>query len=88
MKTLFDWESLTCRVLSVCDASNSSSCLLSTGDMMPSITNLFVGPAIFGRALAQMVPQAAQIVDQKSFNVLDVVPPPSVANASTVCLIP
>jgi hypothetical protein len=30
-------------------------------------------------------PPQAQVIDQKAFNVLPTVPPPSVANASTVC---
>ncbi|KAF1838390.1 lactonase [Decorospora gaudefroyi] len=44
--------------------------------------------AAVGRAFAQSVPENAQIVDQKSFNVLDVVPPPSEANLSTLFVWP
>jgi gluconolactonase len=36
--------------------------------------------------LAQKLPAAAQIIDQKVFNVLDFVPPPTEANDSTVRL--
>ncbi|CBX90597.1 hypothetical protein LEMA_P056310.1 [Plenodomus lingam JN3] len=35
-------------------------------------------------AFAQKVPETAQVIDQKLFNVLDVVPPPSVFNGSTL----
>lgn len=51
---------------------------------MPS-TILFAVSAAVGCALARQVPAAAQVVDQKIFNVLENVPPPSVANDSTVC---
>ncbi|KAH6887108.1 lactonohydrolase [Thelonectria olida] len=47
---------------------------------------LGLNPLSWG-ALAQL-PSTAQIIDQKTFNVLSVVPPPSQANASTVFLWP
>lgn len=37
-------------------------------------------------AQAVDVPAQAQVIDQKSFNVLGDVPPPTVANSTTVCL--
>ena len=36
-------------------------------------------------AIAQTVPEQAQVVDQKQLNVLDTVQPVSVQNISTVC---
>lgn len=51
---------------------------------MPSTNTLFAVSAAVGCALAQRVPAAAQIVDQRTFNVLETVPPPAVANDSTV----
>jgi gluconolactonase len=36
-------------------------------------------------AVAAKLPSTAQIIDQKSFNVLKDVPPPAVANDSLVC---
>jgi len=51
---------------------------------MPSTKTFVAVGAAIGRALAQSVPESAQIIDQKTFNVLEVVPPPSEANASTV----
>jgi gluconolactonase len=51
---------------------------------MPSTTTLIAVGAAVGCALAQKVPAAAQIVDQRSFNVLEFVPPPVEANDSTV----
>jgi gluconolactonase len=53
---------------------------------MPSTNAIIAASALFGRALAQNVPAAAQVVDQKIFNVLASVPPPAVANDSTVYL--
>jgi hypothetical protein len=52
---------------------------------MPSTTVFLAASAAVSYAFAQTVPESAQIVDQKSFNVLPNVPPPSGANASTVC---
>ena len=51
---------------------------------MPPTSALFAVSAAVGCALAQQVPAAAQIVNQKIFNVLASVPPPAVANDSTV----
>lgn len=51
---------------------------------MPASKTLLAFSAAVGRALAQSVPAAAQVVDQRIFNVLDVVPPPSQANDTTV----
>ena len=51
---------------------------------MPPTSAFFAVSAAVGCALAQQVPAAAQIVDQKIFNVLASVPPPAVANDSTV----
>jgi hypothetical protein len=51
---------------------------------MPSTNTLLAVSAAVGCVLAQKVPAAAQIVDQRSFNVLEFVPPPVEANDSTV----
>ena len=51
---------------------------------MPPTSAFFAVSAAVGCALAQQVPAAAQIVNQKIFNVLASVPPPAVANDSTV----
>ncbi|OCK92083.1 levo-lactonase [Cenococcum geophilum 1.58] len=51
------------------------------------IISTALGPASWS-ALAQKLPAAAQIIDQKVFNVLDFVPPPTEANDSTVFLWP
>ncbi|CAO2653394.1 Nn.00g028050.m01.CDS01 [Neocucurbitaria sp. VM-36] len=50
---------------------------------MLSTNAILAASAVIGHALAQEVPAAAQIVDQKIFNVLESVPPPAVANGST-----
>ncbi|KNG48183.1 gluconolactonase [Stemphylium lycopersici] len=55
---------------------------------MPSTKTLVAVGAAISCALAQSVPESAQIIDQKSFNVLEVVPPPSEANASTLFVWP
>ncbi|KAJ4985352.1 evolved d-pantonohydrolase [Stagonosporopsis vannaccii] len=55
---------------------------------MPSTSTLLAVSAAFGCALAQRVPATAQIVDQKIFNVLEDVPPPAVANDSTLFVWP
>ncbi|RMZ69793.1 putative lactonohydrolase [Pyrenophora seminiperda CCB06] len=52
--------------------------------IMPSSTTLLVVSAAVAQALVQKVPAAAQVVNQKSFNVLDNVPPPTVQNATTL----
>ena len=52
---------------------------------MPSTNAFLAVSAAVGCALAQRVPAAAQVVDQKIFNVLETVPPPAIANDSTVC---
>jgi gluconolactonase len=52
---------------------------------MPSTTTFLAVSAALGCALAREVPAAAQVVDQKVFNVLENVPPPTVADASSVC---
>jgi gluconolactonase len=52
---------------------------------MPSTNTFLAVSAAVGCALAQRVPAAAQVVDQKIFNVLENVPPPAIANDSTVC---
>lgn len=53
---------------------------------MPSTTGIAILGAgiLVSGAFAQNVPAAAQIIDQKTFNVLDFVPPPAEANDSTV----
>lgn len=59
---------------------------------MPSIRAASVARILFGVTLGsallgasgQKLPTAAQIIDQKTFNVLESVPPPSEANDSTV----
>lgn len=51
---------------------------------MPSTNTFLAVSAAVGCALAQRVPAAAQVVDQKIFNVLETVPPPAIANDSTV----
>jgi len=55
---------------------------------MPSTTVFLAASAAVSCAFAQTVPESAQIVDQKSFNVLPNVPPPSGANASTLFVWP
>jgi len=55
---------------------------------MPSTTVFLAASAAVSYAFAQTVPESAQIVDQKSFNVLPNVPPPSGANASTLFVWP
>lgn len=63
--------------------------------MSPTIAVLIAGlfvsaaldPVSWG-ALAQKVPAAAQIIDQKAFNVLDFVPPSTEPNDSTVRIRP
>ncbi|KAL1600873.1 hypothetical protein SLS59_005538 [Nothophoma quercina] len=55
---------------------------------MPSASAFLAISAAVGSALAQRVPAAAQIVDQKTFNVLENVPPPAVANDSTLFVWP
>jgi gluconolactonase len=52
---------------------------------MPSTTIFLAASAAVGCALARNVPENAQVIDQKSFNVLETVPPPSVYNGTTVC---
>lgn len=51
---------------------------------MPSTRSLVAVGATIGQALANAVPKYAQIVDQKSFNVLPVVPPAVEFNATNV----
>ncbi|KAI0621142.1 Lactonase [Pyrenophora tritici-repentis] len=51
---------------------------------MPSSTTLLAVSAAVAQAWAQKLPAAAQVVNQKSFNVLDNVPPPTVQNASNL----
>lgn len=51
--------------------------------LMPLGVNPFARNAVVS-ATATTIPALAQVIDQKSFNVLDVVPPPAVANATTV----
>lgn len=51
-----------------------------------SPTNAFLAAGLIGQALTQQVPSTAQIVDQRTFNVLPSVPPPAIANDSTVSL--
>ncbi|KAF3048048.1 hypothetical protein E8E12_008581 [Didymella heteroderae] len=55
---------------------------------MPSTNTFLVVSAAVGCALAQQVPAAAQVVDQKIFNVLENVPPPAIANDSTLFVWP
>ncbi|KAF2029745.1 levo-lactonase [Setomelanomma holmii] len=55
---------------------------------MPSILAVLSVGIIVQDALAQNVPAAAQIIDQKTFNVLDFVPPPAEANDSTIFVWP
>ncbi|XP_014557813.1 hypothetical protein COCVIDRAFT_25602 [Bipolaris victoriae FI3] len=50
---------------------------------MPSTRSLVAVGATIGQALANAVPKCAQIVDQKSFNVLPVVPPAVEYNGTT-----
>lgn len=52
----------------------SSQAVLSVG---------FLIPLVF--SVSAQVPAQAQLIDWKSFNVLDSVPPPTEANDSTVC---
>jgi gluconolactonase len=51
---------------------------------MPFTRSLVAVGATISHALANTVPSCAQVVDQKSFNVLPVVPPPFEFNASNV----
>ncbi|KAH7071046.1 hypothetical protein FB567DRAFT_213913 [Paraphoma chrysanthemicola] len=55
---------------------------------MPSILAVLSAGIIVKDVLAQHVPAAAQIIDQKTFNVLEFVPPPAEANDSTVFVWP
>lgn len=71
---------------SIADVSDRSHLLVRI--KMPPTNTLFAVSAAISCALAQQVPATAQVVDQKIFNVLENVPPPSVANDSTVCHLP
>jgi len=53
--------------------------ILFLGLLLSSSLNPFVGAAIY------TIPPQAQAIDQKSFNVLETVPPPPEANATTAC---
>jgi hypothetical protein len=66
-------------------AAGNSLRIFSAHITMPSSTAILAATAFVRHALAQTVPAAAQIVDQKTFNVLPSVAPPSIANESTVC---
>ncbi|KAL6709234.1 hypothetical protein ACN47E_001641 [Coniothyrium glycines] len=55
---------------------------------MPISSAILAASVVVGRALAQTVPAAAQIVDQRVFNVLPSVPPPAIANESTLFVWP
>jgi hypothetical protein len=63
-----------------------TSILLWTSRMSSPLCALAAGCIIpVGATLAARVPDTAQRIDWKSFNVLESVPPPAVANDSTVC---
>jgi len=55
---------------------------------MPSTSIFLAASAAVGCAFARTVPESAQVVDQKSFNVLETVPPPSEANATSLFVWP
>jgi len=55
---------------------------------MPSTPVFLAASAAVGCAFARTVPESAQVVDQKSFNVLETVPPPSGANATSLFVWP
>jgi len=55
---------------------------------MPSTSIFLAASAAVGCAFARTVPESAQVVDQKSFNVLETVPPPSGANATSLFVWP
>ncbi|KAI1848955.1 hypothetical protein JX266_005383 [Neoarthrinium moseri] len=74
--------------------SSNSTTTTKIGVAM-ALTVLLVGLLVplgfspFSRtASARELPALAQVIDQKSFNVLETVPPPSVANASTLFIWP
>jgi hypothetical protein len=72
-------------------AGNSSSVTVSGVTMalgallLAAIVPLGLNP-LSRLATARTVPGQAQVIDQKAFVVLDTVPPPLEANATTVCL--
>jgi hypothetical protein len=57
--------------------------VLFLGILMPLGLNPF-SRIVVASPTTTTIPALAQIIDQKSFNVLDVVPPPAVANATSV----
>lgn len=70
-------------------AANMSLAAIAASLLLP--TGIWPSSSWGGRAHAQelayeirALPDKAQIIDQREFNVLDVVPPPNEANATTV----
>lgn len=69
-------------------SGESAVVLLILASMNHTTNNRFEGYPI-GGAVAQTtggLPALAQVIDQRTFNVLNPAPPPSVANSNTVSL--
>ena len=75
------------RILKVSHAAPSITCHTKHSFVMPSTISVLAAGVLVPvlGAVAAKLPSMAQIIDQKSFNVLKDVPPPAVANDSLVC---